>query len=339
MRPIAKIIVGIILSILLLAAASLAMVPEKDLLLNTPDLGNFRKAGKIKEKDKASLKVWENYAEFQKKHPSQVKPLMLKGTSALTTPYDEVWESERQLDPTLVAARERQGKPFRVRLYWLAGQVQACTVEKYFKSDPLTWEKLDKPGYRIIALLDRKTLLPILAKLQAKEQAFEVMAAGVHLQEAKKALAAGHPEEKDIKNRTYGRLEEARRHLEAIDSDADEYDEAKKLLAEVERREKDLKKYQEVMRQAESEKMIKKREAIVKEMDKDFLGKGFDVQMELSGDEKTVLTMDCVVFSRPLVFVFVDKSDMLQKLRDAGFAEVVFSNKKINYEWDIDLNN
>ena len=217
--------------------------------------------------------------------------------------------------------------------------MQALTVEKYFKTDPLTWENLDKPGYKVIAWIDRKTLLPHLEKLEAKEQAFEVMASRAHLQEARKALAAGNPDEKDIKKRTYGRLDEARRHLEAINSEADEYDEAKKLLEEVERREKDLKKYKEVMRQAVSEEMIKKRQGIAKELDRDFLGKGFDVQMELSGPEKTVLSMDCAVFSRPMVFVFVDKSDLLLRLRDAGFAEVVFSNKKINYEWDIDLNN
>lgn len=335
----AQIIIGMTLSLMVLAAAGLAKVPEKDLLLKTPEFGDFHKAKEIKEKDKASLKVWGNYAEFQRKQPSQVKGLMRQGPGMLEVAYDEIWESERDLDPTLVVARERQGKPFLVKLYWQKGKVQAFTVEKYFKTDPLTWENLDKPGYRIIALLDRKTLLPILEKLQAKEQAFEVMASGTHLQEARKALAAGHPDEKDIKKRTYGRLDEARRHLAAISSEADEYDEAKKLMAEVERREKDLKKYKEVMRQAVSEEMIKKREEIAKELDRDFLGKGFDVQMELGGSEKTVLTMDCVVFSRPLVFVFVDKSDLLTRLRDAGFAEVVFSNKKINYSWDIYLNN
>ena len=339
MKRKAQIFAGILLSIILCAAAGLAKVSEKDLLQNSPDFGDFRKAKDIKEKDQASLKVWENYAEFQRKQPVQVKGLMRQGPGMLEVAYDEIWESERDLDPTLVVAGERQGKPFRVKLYWQKGKVQAFTVEKYFKTDPLTWENLDKPGYRIIALLDRKTLLPGLEKLQVKEQAFAVMASGPHLQEARKALAAGNPEEKDIKKRTYGRLDEARRHLEAINSEADAYDEAKKLLAEVERREKDLKKYKEVMRQAASAEGIKKRQEIAKELDRDFLGKGFDVQMELSGPEKTVLTMDCVVFSRPMVFVFVDKSDLLQRLKDAGFAEVVFSNKKINYEWDIDLNN
>lgn len=339
MRPKVQVIVGITLTILLFAAAVLALVPEKDLLLNYPELGDFHKAKKSKEKDKVSLQVWENYAEFQRKQASQVKGLMLEGPGVLEVNFDEIWESERDLDPTLVAAPERQGKPFLVKLYWRQGQVQAFTVEKYFKSDPLTWEKLDRPGYRIIALLDRKTLAPILAKLEAKEQVFEIMAAAAHLQEAKKALAAGHPDEKELLKRTYGRLDEARHHLEAINSEADEYDEAKKLLDEVERREKDLKKYQEAMRQAESQKMIKKREEIAKDLDRDFLGKGFDVKIELSGDEKTVLNMDCVLFSRPLVFVFVDKSDLLPRLRDAGFAEVVFSNKKINYSWEIYLNN
>ncbi len=339
MRRKTQVVIGITLSILLCAAAVLAMVPEKDLLLNSPELGDFRKADQSREKDKVTLKVWPNYAEFQRKHPSQVKSLMLQGPGALDVNYDEIWKVESDLDPTLVAAKERQGKPYLIKLYWRQGQVQAFTVEKYFQSDPLTWDNLDKPGYRIIALLDRKTLLPMLTKLEAQAQAFEIMAAATHLQKAKEALALGHPDEKDLLKRTYGRLGEARRHLEAIGSNADEYDAAKKLLNEVEHREKDLKKYQEAMRQAESKKMIKKREELVKEMDRDFLGKGFDVKFDLSGDDNTVLNMDCVLFSRPLVFVFVNKSDLLQRLREAGFAEVAFSNKKIDYSWDIYLNN
>jgi len=328
-----------VISLSFLLTPGFAQLNEKELLLNSPEFGNFLEAKKSKEKGKATLKVWENYGEFLGKQPSLVKPLMLQGPGVLAVAYDEIWTGERDLNPILVVQRERHGEPFRVKLYWLKNQAQAFVVEKYCKSDPLTWEKLDKPGYRLIALVDRKAILPELAKLAAQRQAFAALTPGAHIQEAQQALAAGNPDEKEIQKRTYGRLDEARRHLEAFDRKSKEYaDAAKKLLEEVERREKDLKKYKEVMRKAVKEEMIRKREEMAKELDRDFLSKGFDVHFQLNGPDKTTLRMDCVLFSRPLIFVFVDKTDLLQRLRDAGFEEVVFSNKKIKYEWDIDLN-
>jgi len=335
----AVVTLGVILLVMSLAAAAPARIAEKELLRNTNELGDFSRVREVKGKDRASLQIWENYREFLAKRSSRLKSLMLLGPITLEVAYDEVWEKETDYDPTLLAPRERRGEPFRVKIYWLKDRFQAYTVWRYFKTDPLTADNLEKPGYRLIVLLDRNTLQPEFAKLEAKEQAFATMAAGLHLQEAHKAMALGNPQEKDIKKRTYGRLEEARRHLEAIDRKADEYPAAKKLLKEVERREKDLKKYKEVMRQAVSEAGVRKREELAKELDRDFLGKGFDVKIELSGPEKTAISMECIVFSRPMVFVFVDKSDLLDNLRNAGFEEVVFSNKKIKYAWHIDLNN
>jgi hypothetical protein len=338
MKRQAHMIVGLTLALALLAAAAPAQLPEPELLYHSPELGSFHKAKEIKEKGKKSLQVWVNYAEFMRKQPSRYKSLMLQGPGALEVAYDEIWEKETDYNPTLVVPRERRGEPFRVKLYWLKDQVQAYTVEKYCQTDPLTWEKLDKPGYRIIALVDRKAILPILARLEAKEKAFFALTPGAHLQEAQKALAAGNPEAKDIKKRTYGRLDDARRHLEAFKRQIKKYDDqAKKLLQEVENREKDLKKYKEVMQKAVRERMIKKREALAKSMDRDFLSKGFDVKIQLNGSDKTVMKMDCVLFNRPMIFALIDKSDLLQNLRDAGFEEVTFSNKNIKFSWEIDL--
>jgi chromosome segregation ATPase len=178
-----------------------------------------------------------------------------------------------------------------------------------------------------------------LAKLAAHEQAFAALTPGAHVQEAQKALAAGNPQEKDIKKRTYGRLDEARRHLEAMQRQVKKIDdEAKKLVQEVENREKDLKQYKEVMQKADKERRINKREEAAKELDRDFLSKGFDVKIQLNGSDKTTIKMECVLFNRPMVFALRDKSDFLQNLREAGFEEVVFANKNIKFNWEIDLN-
>lgn len=340
MMPKGRLFVGVILAVMLLVAAGPAQLSEQELLINSPDFGDFHKAREIKEKGKRSLKVWENYAEFIKKQPSRVKGLMLPGPGGLEVAYDEIWEQERDYDPTLVVKRANHGKPFLVKLYWLQGKAQAFIVEKYCQTDPLTWEKLDKPGYQIIALTDRKAMEPVLAKLGEKEKAFAALAPGAHLQEAQQALAAGNPAEKDIKKRTYGRLEDARRHLEALQRQVKKMDEeAKKMLQEVESRETDLKNYKEVMQKAVKERTIKKREELAKELDRDFLSKGFDVKIQLNGSEKTTIKLESVLFNRPMTFALIDKSDFLQNLRDAGFEEVIFSNKKIKFNWEIDLNN
>jgi len=334
-----KLFAGLTLAVMLLTAAAPAQVPEKALLYNSPEFGNFQKAKVIKGEGQQSLKVWENYAEFIKKDPSRIKSLMLPGSGALEVTFDEIWVQERDDNPLLVVKRENRGKPFIVRLYWQQNKVQAFTVEKYCQIDPLTWEKLDKPGYKIIALVGRKTMEPELAKLAAKEKAFAVLTPGDHLREAHQALAAGNPQQEDIKKRTYGRLDDARRHLEALRRQLEKYDgEVKKLLREVEDREKDLQKYKEVMRKAAREETAKKREALAKDLDRDFLSKGFDVKINLEGPDKTTLKMDCVLFSRPMVFALVDKSDFLKNLRDAGFEEVIFSNRNIKFNWEIDLN-
>ena len=39
-----------------------------------------------------------------------------------------------------------------------------------------------------------------------------------------------------------------------------------------------------------------------------------------------------------MIFALIDKSDLLRDLRDAGFEEVIFTNKSIKFTWDIDLN-
>ena len=339
MKRQAQVMLGLALALMLITAAEAAPIPEKAALYNSSEFGNFQKAKEIKEKGKKTLSVWGNYAEFIKKEPSRVKSVMLPKPGELKIAYDEIWLKEMDYNPTLVVRRENRGKPFLARLYWLKNKVQAYTVEKYCQTDPLTWEKLDKPGYKIIAVVSRRAMEPEVAKLAAQEAAFSALTPAEHLREAYQALAAGNPREKDIKKRTYGRLEDARRHLEALRRQLGKYDaEDKKLLQEVQYREKDLKKYKEVMEKTARERMIKKRQAMAKELDRDFLSKGFDVKIHLEGSDKSTMRLECVLFSRPMVFALVEKSDFLENLRKAGFDEVIFTNKNIKFTWEIDLN-
>ena len=310
---------------------------EQEALLNSPFLGDFRKAKKVKDQGKVSLKVWEPYLEYLQKFPPPAENSFLKGNASIDLEYDEIWISERESYHHF--GKKKGGKPYLVKLYWNDGNALAFTVEKFYTEDPVTFRTLAEPGYKLILIHNRPFIVQELAKQAAKEAAFSRMTPAAHLEEARKALAEGNPENKDLTKRTYGRVAEARQHLEAITKGDEEYGEAKKLLKEVALREKDLKKYREVMEQAAKEEMIKRRQKMVAELDRDFLSKGLDVKIELSGSDKSTIKMECVLFSRPWVFVLIDKTDLLKDLKSAGFKEAVFSNKALKYSWEIDLDN
>jgi len=341
MRTLDKFTVSFLLLISLSLAAGVShgknqeQTGEQDKLLNFPFFGDFQKARKVKGRGRASLKVWEPYLEYLQKFPQPSPDPALKGSDRLEVAYDEVWVAER--DSFRQFGKKKGGKPYLIKLYWRDGDAQAFTVEKFYSQDPVTFRTLAEPGYRLILIHDRPFILQELAREAAKEKAFNALTPTAHLREAKKALAEGNPEPKDLMKRTYGRLADARKHLEAITRDDPGYDEARKLMKEVEGREKDQKKHREAVEQAARAEMLKRREKMVAELDRDFLGKGLDVKIELGGPDKSTIRMDSVLFSRPWVYLLVDKTDLLRDLKNAGFKEAVFSNKALKYSWDVDL--
>jgi hypothetical protein len=104
-------------------------------------------------------------------------------------------------------------------------------------------------------------------------------------------------------------------------------------MKEVEQREKEIKKVSEVVAK---KIMIKQRERIAEEMERNYLSKGMDVHIRLSGTEKTIMKMEYVLFSRPLVYKIVNETDFLADLKKAGFQKVIFDDK-YNYSWTYDL--
>jgi hypothetical protein len=322
----------------LTANASQAEIKEKDVLLNSPVLGDFRKARQIKGKGRASLKIWQSYLDYLDKYP-QARVSSPKGQDSLEVAYDEIWVLQGAGYPNSGRKGQHNGEPDIGKLYWKGGRAQAYTLERCYTANPITWRKFPKPAYKLVAIFNRDFLVPEIANQAARDQVFRALTALDHLQEARKALLEGQPDDTDIRKRTYGRLADARAHLEAIGQDSEEYREARNLLKEVARREEDRKKFQEVLRQDAAAQLRKQREELVAEMDRDFLEKGMDVKIELGGSEKTTLRLDCLLFTRPMVYIFLDKTDLLPRLKQAGFQEVVFSNKSIKYSWEIDLDN
>lgn len=309
---------------------------EKDLLLNSPVWGDFRKAKKVREPGQISLKVWDHLREYlQKFHEGA--PELRSRQNQLAVSYDEIWVLEQEDYLRLGKKRGASRAPDLVKLYWKEDRVQALTVERPFKLDPLTFQAYLQPEYRLMAIFPRDHLLPELARQAQKDKAFNALLPFEHLREAKNALAEGDPDAENLRQRTYGRLGDARRHLEAITRKHDEYEDARALLQEVARREKDQKKDSEVLGKAAEEQAVKRRQELARELDREFLSKGFDVKVELRGSVKDTIFLDCVLFSRPMVFFFLDKSDLVKTLKNAGFREVTFSNKAIKYSWEIDL--
>ena len=173
---------------------------------------------------------------------------------------------------------------------------------------------------------------PQTVKQSQKDDLFAKMTASEHLNEARKALAEGKPH-KDPMKTSFGRVDDARKHLAAIKEGVLEYTEAQKLMKEVERREKEIKKVSEVVAK---KIMIKQRERIAEEMERNYLSEGMDVHIRLSGPEKTIMKMEYVLFSRPLVYKIVNETDFLANLKKAGFQKVIFDDR-YNYSWTYDL--
>jgi hypothetical protein len=282
------------------------------------------------------LQAWDHWREYLQKFYGGA-PELRAGQDQLAVSFDEVWVLEQQDYLKLGRKRGDKRDPDRVKLYWKGDKVQALTVERPFKIDPFTFQALPQVEYRLMAIYPREYLLQELAPQVQRHKAFDALRPFEHLREAQKALAAGNPDPEDLRQRTYGRLGDARRHLEAISRKDDEYGEARELLQEVARREKDLKKSAEVMGEEAEKRAMKRRQELAGELDREFLSKGFDVKVELKGSAKDTVHLDCVLFSRPMVFFFLDKSDLLKNLKDAGFHHVTFSNKAIKYYWEIDL--
>ncbi len=141
---------------------------------------------------------------------------------------------------------------------------------------------------------------------------------------AKYALADGYkPSGKD---RGWGRVRDARQALEEIRQQDKEYGEAQKLLGEVKRREKEIEKWAKVTA----------RELFAETVEKNYLEKGMDVSLTLSGPDKTTIKFKYVLMSRPLVYQLTNDSEFMGNLRKAGFKKVIFTDGYF-HSWTNDI--
>jgi hypothetical protein len=136
---------------------------EKKKLLNHPSYCDFRRAKKTKQPGRAYLRVWEPYARHIESLPAWVRE-SIKWVQPLDVECDEVWTCEA--DKTLTPAERKRwkGQVDIMRLYWKGNMAQAVTVESYCITDPLTGLSLPDPGYRLMMIHNRATILEDIAR-------------------------------------------------------------------------------------------------------------------------------------------------------------------------------
>lgn len=137
---------------------------------------------------------------------------------------------------------------------------------------------------------------------------FAKMTSPEHLTEARKSLDFWQS----------GRLDYARRHLDAIKPNTPEWREAERLKSEVERLEA---KRAKALDMAIEQSMVSQREAFAVKCEEIYLDKGWDVHVRLSGPSKTTFRMEYVLLSRPMVYQITNKSTFLNDLRNLGFKK------------------
>ncbi len=165
------------------------------------------------------------------------------------------------------------------------------------------------------------------------DDSFIKMTAKEHLEAAQKSLSDGYKPNKDPMKTTWGHVTDARKHLEAIKQNDSEYSDAKKLMTEVVRREKEIEKASAIIAK---KFMIEQRETLAKRMEREYLSKGMDVDVILSGSEKTTIKLQYVLFNRPFVYKLTNETDVLENLKKAGFKKVILSDG-YRYSWTFDL--
>jgi hypothetical protein len=198
--------------------------------------------------------------------------------------------------------------------------------------DPLLSPEIEIPelqGHRIEPVLSPDIELPKPHGHRVKPEQFLRGTPSEHLKEAKKALADGYKPNKNLMKTVWGRVYDAQRHLNAINSRAKEYKEARRLMNEVRARMEGIDKVSSALARR---LMIKQREMVADEFEFLYLAKGFDARIVLSGPDKTYLKMECLPLSEAFILKMVQDTDLLLYLERAGFKKVALGDGE-HFSW------
>jgi hypothetical protein len=146
-----------------------------------------------------------------------------------------------------------------------------------------------------------------------------------HLGEARRALADGYKRDADPTNTMWGRVNDAKRHLEAIAEQDSEYASVKQLMHEVLMRERKIKT---LCSSIANNLMIRQREIFTDELEQYCLNRGMFVNIELSGPDKTSMRFLCPSLLETSIDRIFNETNFFSYLSQAGFRKVMLGDNE-----------
>jgi hypothetical protein len=156
------------------------------------------------------------------------------------------------------------------------------------------------------------------------QKAFGCLSPAEHLKEAANALEDGYRVDSDPIKTVWGRLNDANRHLMAINSQASQYAAAQGLAAEVTLRKRQMK---DACANAVNQHMVKQREILANWLEQYFVNKGIYAEVQLDGSGKTCLKVTSSVFQLASIKRIAHETVFFSHLKKVGFTSIVFENE------------
>jgi hypothetical protein len=155
------------------------------------------------------------------------------------------------------------------------------------------------------------------------EKTFHLLSSAEHLKEAKNALEDGYRIDTDPMKTSWGRLNDAKRHLMAIGPKTSQYNAAKGLADEVIQRKKQMR---DACASTVLKHMVSQRETLANELEQYFANKGIYVEIELNGTDKTSIRVSSAVLRVASINRIADETAFFSHLKRVGFTSIAFDN-------------
>jgi hypothetical protein len=188
------------------------------------------------------------------------------------------------------------------------------------------------------ALTDNRSLslkpIPLQrTKRTGRQEVFSCMTPAEHLDEARRALADGYKVDANPVKTIWGRVGDARKHLEEIQSGCPQYKAAQSLLHATLLRERRI---DHMCLNVANQVMVRQREMLAHELEQHYKGRGLLIDIELSGPDKTLMKLMCPVVREAAIDKIADETNFFDYLKEAGFKRVVMYDIEENV-WSCSL--
>lgn len=134
----------------------------------------------------------------------------------------------------------------------------------------------------------------------------------------------------------------AKADLSSIDASAPEAPRAKKLLAAMQKNERDyVRKLGTTNIGAKLDSLdgnIEGRQKFAAETRKQMLRRGLSMEINTSGEHETVLSYKYFKMDRPTVLNLAESGKIFNKARDLGFRSVIFTDGRLTWTYDVAAN-